>query len=159
MRRGTTPASATRTVHRARGQRPNTRQTTGTDPAEAVTESRGAATLRVSAELSPYGDFFFVKKRTLRAMSLFSVFSRPVLILLVISLLVATSLLVGAVLQYTQLRNTIRSLTAATATTNLGAPSNDTDDDQIQPKISYGRLGSRYGFVPHNNLWLINRSH
>ena len=97
-------------------------------------------------------------------MSLFSLFSRPVLILLVISLLVATSLLVGAVLQYTQLRNTIRSLTAATATatTNLGAPSNDTDDDvddQMQPKISYGRLGSRYGLVPQNSLWLINRLH
>ena len=97
-------------------------------------------------------------------MSLFSLFSRPVLILLVISLLVATSLLVGAVLQYTQLRNTIRSLTAATATatTNLGAPSNDTDDDvddQMQPKISYGRLGSRYGLVPRNSLWLINRLH
>ena len=95
--------------------------------------------------------------------SLFSLFSRPVLILLVISLLVATSLLVGAVLQYTQLRNTIRSLTAATATatTNLGAPSNDTDDDvdQMQPKISYGRLGSRYGLVPQNSLWLINRLH
>ena len=97
-------------------------------------------------------------------MSLFSLFSRPVLILLVISLLVATSLLVGAVLQYTQLRNTIRSLTAATATatTNLGAPSNDTNDDdvdQMQPKISYGRLGSRYGLVPRNSLWLINRLH
>ena len=78
--------------------------------------------------------------------------------MLVISLLVATSLLVGTVLQYTQLRNSIRNLTAAatSAPNNLGVPSNETDSE-MRPKISYGRLGSRYGLFSHNRLWLINR--
>ena len=159
MRRATT--SPTTTVLRARRQRPTTRQTTGTDP--AGTESRVEATPRISVALLQYGNFCN-KRGTIcrRGLSIiyviFFAFSRPVLILLVISLLVATSLLVGTVLQYTQLRNTIRSLGAATATanTNLEIPSNETDVE-MRPKISYGRLGSRYGFFPHNNLWIINR--
>ena len=75
---------------------------------------------------------------------------RPVLVLLVISLLVATALLVGTMLQYSQLRKTLKSLTEASTTlatkANLGmlASANETDEVETRPRISYGRLGSRY---------------
>ena len=77
-------------------------------------------------------------------------FRRPVLVLLVISLLVATALLVGTVLQYSQLRKTLKSFAEASTTTatevNLGmlATANETDEAETRPRISYGRLGSRY---------------